>query len=74
MLMKMTPGVDFINVQQQDTDDLTVFFALFGSTSVKAVRITLMKLTPDAPKVVKNKLTNNMVLKLLSRTTALEYL
>jgi len=31
---------------QKDTDDLTVFFTLLGSTSAKAVRRTLMKLTP----------------------------
>ncbi len=31
----------------KDTYDLTVFFTLLGSTSVKAVRRTLMKLTPD---------------------------
>jgi len=32
--------------RKKDTDDLTVFFTLLGSTSAKAVRSTLMKLTP----------------------------
>jgi hypothetical protein len=32
---------------QKDTDDLTVFFTLMGSTSVKAVRKMLVKLTPE---------------------------
>ncbi len=51
-----SPGVNFVNVLQaafertnpksvKKTDNLTVFFALFGSASVKARR-TLMKLTP----------------------------
>jgi hypothetical protein len=51
-------GLNFINVLctaftlvdpksvKKDTDDLTVFFTLLGSTSAKAVRSTLMKLTP----------------------------
>ncbi len=29
------------------TDDLTVIFAILGSTHVKAARKTLMKLSPD---------------------------
>jgi len=32
--------------KRKDTYDLTVFFTLLGSTSVKSVRKTLMKLTP----------------------------
>jgi len=32
---------------EKDTDDLTVFLMLLGSTSVKAARKMLMKLTPD---------------------------
>jgi hypothetical protein len=57
MFMKLTPGVNFVNVlctafmlsdpkSVKDTDDLTVFFMLLGSgsTSVKAVCRTLMKL------------------------------
>jgi len=31
---------------EKDTDDLTVFFALLGSMSVKAALKTLVKLTP----------------------------
>ncbi len=31
------------------TDDLTIFFTLLGSTSVKAALKTLVKLTPDDP-------------------------
>ncbi len=57
MLMKLTPGLNFINVLRtaftlidpkrvKKTDDLTVFFTLLGSTSVKAVPRTLMKLSP----------------------------
>jgi len=34
---------------QKDTDDLTVFFTLSGSTSVKAECKTLMKSTVDQP-------------------------
>ncbi len=56
-LMKLTPGLNFINVlctastpadpkSVKDTNDLTVFFTLSGSTSTKAVRRMLMKLTP----------------------------
>jgi len=30
----------------KDTDDLTVFFTLSGSMSIKAARKTLVKLTP----------------------------
>ncbi len=33
--------------RKKDTGDLPVFFTLLGSTSAKAVRRTLMKLTPD---------------------------
>jgi len=50
-------GVNFINVLRaafapvdpesiKDTHDLTVFFTLWVSTSVKAVHRTLMKLSP----------------------------
>jgi len=57
MLMKMTPAIDFINIlctafapadpeSIKDTDDLTVFFTLSKSSSVKAARKTLVKLTP----------------------------
>ncbi len=55
-----TPGLNFINILRtaftlidpksvikRDTDDLTVFFTLSGSTSAKAVRRMLMKLTLD---------------------------
>ncbi len=52
------PGLYFINVlptaftpvdpkSVKDTDNLTVFFTLLGSTSIKAVRRMLVKLTPD---------------------------
>jgi len=55
--MKSTPSVNFnkfykqllhmqISKAQKDTDDLTFFFALLGSSSVKAARKTLVKLTP----------------------------
>jgi len=51
------PGLNFINVLRtaftlsdpksvKDTYDLTVFFTLSGSTSVKAAHKTLVKLTP----------------------------
>jgi len=54
--MKLTPGVNFINVlwvafaladpkSVKKTDNFTVFFALLGSLCVKAVRRMLMKLT-----------------------------
>jgi len=54
--MKLTPGVNFINVQQvaftiadpkrtKKTDNLTVCFALSGPAQVKAAHRTLMKLT-----------------------------
>ncbi len=57
MLMKLTPGVNFINILRaaflsadpesaKKTDNLTVFFVLLGSASVKAASRTLMKLTP----------------------------
>jgi len=57
-LMKLTAGVNFINVlleafrledpkSAKKTDNLTVFFALLGSASIKAASRTLMKLTPD---------------------------
>jgi hypothetical protein len=53
-----SPKVDFTNILHADfththnpnsakqTDVLTVFFALFGSTHVKAARKMLVKLTP----------------------------
>ncbi len=57
MLVKLSPGVNFINVLQaafahadpksvKETIKLSVFFALLGSASVKATRRTLIKLTP----------------------------
>ncbi len=56
-LMKPTPGVNFFNILHtafalvdpksvKKIDNLTVFFTLLGSASVKAVRRTLMKLSP----------------------------
>ncbi len=52
MLMKFTSGVNFINVTQakipkaqNDTDDLTIFYALLGSAHVKAPHKMLMQLT-----------------------------
>ncbi len=36
-----------INQELNDTYDLTVFFTILGSTSVKSVHKALMKLTPD---------------------------
>ena len=52
--MKLTPGVNFINVftssfykhRSQKLLNLTVFFALSGSAHVKAARKMLVKLTP----------------------------
>ncbi len=55
--MKLTPGLNFINVlltaftlpdpkSVKKTVKLSIFFTLWGSTSVKAVHRTLMKLTP----------------------------
>jgi len=57
MLMKLTPGVNFINILHtaftlvdpnslNKIDNLTVFFTLLGSACVKAVHRTLMKLSP----------------------------
>jgi len=57
MLVKLTPGVNFINVLQapfmrldpesaKNTDGLTVFFALLGSACEKAASRKVMKLTP----------------------------
>ncbi len=56
MLMKLTPGLNFINVlltaftladpkSVKKIDNLTVFFTLLGSACVKAVHRTLMKLS-----------------------------
>jgi len=39
---------------QKDTDDLTVFFTLSGSTSVKAACKTLMKSTVDDVGLISN--------------------
>jgi len=55
--MKLTPGVNFINILRKalackdpksakKTDGLTVFFALLGSAHIKAFCKMLMKLTP----------------------------
>jgi len=57
MLMKLTPGVNYINVQSTaftpvDPESAKIqlshqyLFTLSGSTSVKAVHRMLMKLTP----------------------------
>jgi len=74
MLMKLTPGLNFFNVLRtafmlvdpksvKKIDNLTVFFTLLGSTSVKAACRTLMKLTPDW------KIVNGFTTVLLSTTT-----
>jgi len=58
------PGLNFINVlctaymhtdpeSVKDTDDLTVFFMLSGSTSVKAAHKMLVKLTPNFVQLLK---------------------
>jgi len=56
MLMKSTPGVNFINIlcsqipkEQKDTNDstLAVIFTNLRSFRVKATSKMLMKLTPD---------------------------
>ena len=63
-LVKLTPRANFIIVLGtnftlivpkcvKDTDDLTVIFTLLGSMSAKAVRRTLMKLTPDEHRLSK---------------------
>jgi len=57
MLMNLTPGVNYINVLRTafalvDPESVKIqlsnqcLFTLLGSTSVKAVRRTLMKLSP----------------------------
>ncbi len=57
-LMKLSPGVNFINVLQtaflctdpksaKKNDNLTVFFVLLGSGHVKAASRMLMKVTPE---------------------------
>jgi len=57
MLMKLTPGINFINVLQaaftpanpesaKRKVKLSVFFPLLGSASAKAARRMLVKLTP----------------------------
>jgi len=57
MLVKLSPGVNFINVLQaafacadpksvKKTVKLSIFFALLGSAREKAIRRTLTKLTP----------------------------
>ncbi len=67
MLVKLTPGVNFINVLQtafmsadlksaKKTDNLTVFFALSGSAHKEAAHKMLMKLTPDDHKITHYKL------------------
>ncbi len=61
MLMKLTPGVNFINILRtafalvdpesvKSTVRSSVSFKLLGSTSVKAVCRTLMKLSPGLRK------------------------
>jgi len=58
-------GVDFINMltlsfyacrsqMQKMTDDLTVIFAILGSTNVKAWRKMLVKSTPDFDQIHKH--------------------
>ena len=58
MMVKLTPGVNFINVQQapfmlvdpksaKNIDGLTVFFALSGSSHAKTASRKVLKLTPD---------------------------
>ena len=58
VLLQLQPGVNFFDVfmcsfyarrsqKRKKLLELTIFFALFGSASVKAVRKMLVKLTPD---------------------------
>ncbi len=58
MLLRLTPGLDFINVLRtafalvdpksvRTQSSLQYHFTLLGSTSVKAVRRKLLKLTPE---------------------------
>jgi len=61
MLVKLTKGVNFINIlckalmhtdtiRAKKTDNLNVFFALLGSALVKAESKMLVKLTPNEMK------------------------
>jgi len=53
MLIKLTPGVNFINIihtaftraDPKSVKKTVIFFTLLGSTSIKAVLRMLMKLT-----------------------------
>jgi len=58
MLMKLTPGLNFINIlraafarpdpeRAKKTNNLTVYFALLGYACAKAAHRMLMKLTPE---------------------------
>jgi len=58
MLVKLPPGVNFLNILQADfkfldpesakkTVKLSVIFALLGSASAKTARRMLVKLTPE---------------------------
>ena len=64
MLVILSPEVDFTNVLHvsfvfedgksiKNRDDLTVFFMLSGSMSVKALPKTLMQLTLDRHRVLR---------------------
>ncbi len=61
MLVKSTPGVNFINIftrsfyahsspMRKNSVKLSVFFTLLGSTGVKAVHRMLIKLSPGFPR------------------------
>ncbi len=66
MMVKLTPGLDFINIIRtaftpvvpqsvRTQSSCQYLFTLLGPTSVKAVRRTLMKLTPgyDSHPIIK---------------------
>jgi len=64
-LVGLNPGVNFINFlppaftladpkSVKKIDNLTVFFTLLGSASVKVVRRTLMKLSPGGGMSIKH--------------------
>jgi len=70
MLVKLTPGVHFINVLQaaftctdsksiKGTVKLSIFFTLLGSAIVKAARRLLAKLSPEVKRRMQNVLSSS---------------
>jgi len=56
----------------KDTYDLTIFFALLGSTSIKVVRKMLMNLSPGEGKIFKGQKHTIRLIKHLKRTIFLK--